>query len=132
MTQPLEGVTQIYEVEPTPGDSQGILVRFYNGDKVAELHGGLAMMIGLSFSNLMMTNPLRAHEYMAGVIAGLTHDILRGAFPPPAGVASVEIWGPNKELDAKDIAARSGVTLAQAQAVVGNYIEALRNMNRPA
>lgn len=57
-------------VEETP---RGIRVLFHDGQKVAELRGGNAAVIALSFENLRRQDERLADEYMGGVIAGIVH-----------------------------------------------------------
>lgn len=68
----------IYSIEEiSDGAERGIRVVFHDGQTVAELRGGNALVIGLSFENLRRQDERLADEYMGGVIAGVCHMTMR-------------------------------------------------------
>ena len=68
----------IYSIEEIgEGAQPGVRVLFHDGRTVAELRGGYALVIALSFENLRRLDERLADEYMAGVIAGIVHMTIR-------------------------------------------------------
>ena len=64
----------IYRIEGIgEGAPEGFRVLFHDGQTVAELRGGNALVIALSFEGLRRLDERLADEYMAGVIAGICH-----------------------------------------------------------
>ena len=67
-----------YSIEEiNDGAERGVRVLFHDGQTVAELRGGNALVIGLSFENLRRQDERLADEYIAGVVAGICHMTMR-------------------------------------------------------
>jgi hypothetical protein len=69
----------IYSIEEIreEGAQRGFRVLFHDGQVTAELRGGYALAIAISFENLRRQDERLADEYMAGVIAGICHMTMR-------------------------------------------------------
>lgn len=64
----------IYSIEEiVEGTRPAFRVLFHDGQTVAELRGGNALVIAISFENLRRQDERLADEYMAGVMAGIFH-----------------------------------------------------------
>jgi len=70
-------IYSIEEIGGGEGTERGVRVLFHDGQTVAELRGGNASVIALTFENLRRQDERRADDYMAGVVAGLCHMIIR-------------------------------------------------------
>ncbi len=67
----------IYSIEDISDGGQPIIrVIFHDGQTAAELRGGNAGVVALTFENLRRQDERRADDYMAGVMAGLFHMIV--------------------------------------------------------
>lgn len=71
----------LYSIEEIEG---GVRVKYHDGQNLCELRGGNAAVIALTFQNMSSQSEQRGDDYMAGVMAALTHSVMTRSIPDVA------------------------------------------------